>query len=93
MLFDAAVDATPVTILLSFVVPFLAVGSYPTDQPVTVVQVSLIAVPPLLLVALTYDAVRAVTAAERGGDAGDDRPSLGGQPPLVAVGLDDAVGG
>ena len=85
MLLDAAVDAIPVAILPSSVVPFLAVGSYPTDQPVTVVQVSLIAVPPLLPVALTYDAVRAVTAAERGDDAGDDGPSSGGQPPLVAV--------
>ncbi len=90
MLLDVAVNAIPAAILPSFVALFLAVGSSPADPPVVVAQVSPVAVPPLLA-ALTYHAVRAVTAAERDGPdlpPGDTRE--GAETATAAGGSGDA---
>lgn len=66
-LLDVLVNVVPLVILAGFVLMFFAVGSYPSDPLVVVVQVSLIVVPALVLIVLTYYAVRAVTRAERAG--------------------------
>jgi cation transporter-like permease len=66
---DVLVNAIPLGILLFFVVLFVTYGSYPGDVLVVFVQMSLIVVPAVVLLVLTYYAARAVTRAEREGDS------------------------
>jgi hypothetical protein len=69
MLFDVLVNVVPIGILLFFVVLFLAYGSFPSDPAVTLIQVSLILIPAIVVTVVTYYAVTAVTRDEREGGA------------------------
>ena len=69
MLFDVLVNVVPIGILVFFLGLFLAYGSYPADPLVTVIQVALILVPAFVVVVVTYYTVKAISRAEREGDA------------------------
>ena len=69
MLFDVSVNVVPIGILVFFVGLFLTYGSYPADPLVTVIQVALVLVPAFVVVVVTYYTVKAVSRAEREGDA------------------------
>lgn len=71
-LLDILVNVAPIGVLLFFTLLFLGYGSYPSNPLVTVVQVSLILVPILVVIVITYYAAKAVTRAERAG--GDEVP-------------------
>lgn len=65
LLLDILVNVAPVGVLAFFTVLFLVYGSYPSDPVVTVVQLSLILIPVLVVVVITYYAAKAITRDER----------------------------
>jgi uncharacterized membrane protein len=71
-LLDIVVNIAPIGVLLFFTLLFLGYGSYPSNAVVTVVQVSLILIPVLVVLVITYYAAKAVTRDEREG--GDEIP-------------------
>jgi hypothetical protein len=71
-LLDILVNAVPVGILLFFTLLFLSYGSYPDNTLVTVVQISLILIPVVVVAVITYYAAKAVSKAEQAG--GDEIP-------------------
>jgi hypothetical protein len=71
-LLDILVNVVPVGILLFFTLLFLGYGSYPDNTLVTVVQLSLILIPVVVVAVITYYAAKAVTKAEQAG--GDEIP-------------------
>lgn len=87
VLLDVLVNAIPLGILLLFVLMFVVYRPYPGDSLVVVVQLSLVLVPALLLVVLTYYAVAAVTRAER--TAGSGPPPGYSQADAETLSADD----
>jgi hypothetical protein len=71
-LLDILVNVVPIGILLFFTLLFLSYGSYPDNALVTVVQISLILIPVVVVAVITYYAAKAVTRAEQAG--GDEIP-------------------
>jgi hypothetical protein len=65
ILLDVLVNVVPIGILGFFVLLFFAYDSYPSDPVVTVIQMSLIVVPGIIVAVVTYYAVKAVTRDER----------------------------
>jgi uncharacterized membrane protein (GlpM family) len=62
---DVLVNLVPLGVLAGFVAMFVVASPYAKDPVYTTVQVSLVAVPALVLLVVTYYALKAVDAAER----------------------------
>lgn len=71
-LLDILVNIAPIGVLLFFTLLFLGYGSYPSNTVVTVIQISLILIPVIVVLVITYYAAKAVTRDERAG--GDEIP-------------------
>lgn len=69
VLLDVLVNIVPIGILVSFVLVFSVYAPYPSDPVVTVIQLSLIILPAIVVIVVTYYTVRAVTRDERNGGA------------------------
>lgn len=69
ILLDVLVNVAPIGILGFFVLLFFAYDPYSSDPVVTVIQMSLIIVPGVVVAVVTYYAVKAVTRDERTGGA------------------------
>lgn len=70
---DVLVNLVPLAMLGAFVATFLVAGPYPRAPVETTVQLSLVAIPGVVLVVVTYYALRAVEAAERDADGDGER--------------------
>lgn len=62
---DVLVNLVPLAVLAGFVAMFVLASPYAKDPVYTTVQLSLVAVPAVVLLVLTYYALKAVDAAER----------------------------
>jgi hypothetical protein len=69
---DVLVNLLPLTVLGTFITMFFVIGPYPISPVETTIQVSLVAIPGLVLLVLTYYALKAVETSdgELGGGAG-----------------------
>lgn len=66
---DVLVNLVPLGVLAGFVALFVVATPYARDPVYTTVQLSLVAVPALVLLVVTYYALKAVDAAERAAEA------------------------
>lgn len=66
---DVLVNLVPLAVLAGFVAMFVVASPYAKDPVYTTVQLSLVAVPAIVLLVLTYYALKAVNAAERAAES------------------------
>jgi amino acid transporter len=69
LLLDILVNIVPIGILLFFTLLFLVSGPLPNDPLIITIQMSLILIPALVVIVVTYYAAKAVTRDERAGGA------------------------
>ena len=86
---DVLVNLVPLGVLAGFVAMFVVASPYAKDPVYTTVQLSLVVIPGVILLVLTYYALKAVDAAER--EAGMALSSEESEPeaePTTATGDD-----